>query len=135
MSKENKIDLTPLVTPLGDAVTNWSSYTKVYTFRDCFDIFQVEGEFNQINDLIKNGCLLITDALSISTLVDYVNICKSSDTNETTLCFYKGKNEIARVSTYYFKEVQLHFEIEENIKTRELKLHYCYIKPFKEYQM
>ncbi len=115
--------------------SNWSNYTKVYTFRDCFDIFQVEGEVKQINNLIKNGCLLTTDALSVSTLVDHLNACKNPDTGEMVLCFYKGKTEIATIDTYDFKEVQLQFEIEENIETKEFKLHYCYIKPFKEYQI
>jgi len=116
-------------------VSNWANYTKIYTFRDCFEPEQVEGEIKQINELMENDCMLVTDAISISPLVDHLTVWKQPDTDELSLSFYKGDTEIVRINTCDFREIQLQFEIEENTKIGALKLHYCYIKAFKGYQI
>lgn len=118
----------------------WCTYTKTFVFRDCLDEAIVDGNVDAINKLLSMkqedgtyGTFVTTDALSLSAIVDSFRAYKSVDDESWNLYFEKGDVEIATVSHY--KEVHLCFEIDEDVRTGEFKIHYCNIKVFKEYQM
>lgn len=114
----------------------WSSYTKTFVFRDCFDECKVDGDIEAINKLIRNKeCTITTDVLSVGTMANGFGAYKSEDDGSWNLKFYKNNEEIVNVSIWDYKEVHLCFEIEEKVETGEITIHYCLVKAFKEYQM
>lgn len=120
----------------------WSRYTKTFVFRDCFNIEQTNGDIAAIKKLLTleqsndNTGVFITTSLMSTSTADNISIYKSDEDGTVTLIFYKDTVEIATVSIDRdFKEIQLQFEIEEEIETGEILIHYCTIKGFKEYQI
>ncbi len=119
----------------------WSDYTKTFVFRDCFDEINVEGNVASINKLLNTkqikdeiGAFICTDLLSTSIATKFE---ASSDPEDGSweLSFYdKNDFSIANVSLFNYKEVQLQFEIEENLDNGDMSIHHCTIKGFKEYQ-
>ncbi|AJE10780.1 hypothetical protein [Clostridium botulinum] len=120
----------------------WCDYTKTFVFRDCFDEEKIAGNVSAINELLNKkqingdtGCFVVTDVLHVGTLIDRVEAYKNEDDGSWNLCFLNKNKEIANVAIWDYKEVHLCFEIEEKIDTRELSIHYCAVKAFKEYQI
>jgi hypothetical protein len=120
----------------------WSSYVKTFAFRDCFDEIANKGNVEAINRLINTeqidnvkGCIIVTDILSVNTVVNHFEASKNLDDGSWDLCFYRNDKPIATVSLFDLKEVQLCFEIEEEIETGKIKIHYCQVKSFGEYQI
>ncbi len=120
----------------------WSNYTKTFVFRDCFDEINVEGNVVAINKLLETkqlndevGAFICTDLLSTNIATE-IEAYQQEDTGEWVLEFYNAiKNSVATVVISDYKEVQLQFEIEENLTNGAIKVHYCTVKGFKEYQM
>ncbi len=122
----------------------WSNYTKTFAFRDCFDEINVEGNVAAINKLLKTkqfndevGVALCTDLISTDTVTNF-EAYKLEDTGEWNLNFYNGEYGCPPIATLIIddcKEIQLQFEIEENLDTRDISIHHCTVKGFKEYQM
>jgi len=111
-------------------------------FRDCFDDCIVDGNVDAINKLLSLkqedrscGAFITTDVLSVSLISDSFGAYKSEDDGTWNLSFYKDDVQIATVSLWHYKEVHLCFEIEEDVRTDEFKIHYCNIKAFKDYQL
>lgn len=120
----------------------WCTYTKTFVFRDCLAEEIVDGNVDAINKLLSLkqedgscGTFITTDVLSVSVIADSFGAYKSVDDESWTLYFEKGDVEIATISLWHYKEVHLCFEIDEDVRTGEFKIHYCNIKAFKEYQM
>lgn len=122
----------------------WSNYTKTFVFRDCFDEINVEGNVAAINKLLKTkqlngdiGVFICTDLISTNSATSF-GTYKLEDTGEWNLNFYNGEYDFSPVATLVIddcKEIQLQFEIEENLDNGDMSIHYCKIKGFKEYQM
>jgi hypothetical protein len=120
----------------------WSSYSKNFCFRDCFGEDKVPGDVAAINKLINTkqfngdkGCFITTGILSVGEIADRLEAHKSEDDGTWQLNFYSGDKSVAEISIWNYKEIQLCFEIEENIQTGEFTIHYCTVKAFKEYQI
>jgi hypothetical protein len=118
----------------------WSSYIKTYIFRDCFDEEKVKGDVAAIQKLLcldqsdkSCGVLITTDILSVSTIAHSFETYKREDDGTWELNFYNEGKEICGVSLCNYKEVHLQFEIEEEIETSAINIHYCTVKAFKEY--
>lgn len=122
----------------------WSNYIKTFIFRDCFDEIKVENDVKAINKLLSTkqnnneiGAFICTDLMN-TTNATSLEAYQSEDTGEWILNFYNTDYElppIATVTIDRFKEIQLQFEIEENLENGNIVIHYCTIKGFKEYQM
>lgn len=119
----------------------WSNYTKTFVFRDCFDESMVNGNVEAINQLLNLeqhtktfGAFITTDVLAVSNIAGGLEAYNSEDDGSWELSFTKENKEIASISIPYGGEVQLRFEIEEEVETGEFIIHYCTIKGFKEYQ-
>jgi len=119
----------------------WSSYTKTFAFRDCFDEINVKGNVAAINKLLKTKQL--DDEVGVFICTNLINTASATsleaytleDTGEWVLQFYFDGSTVAAVTVDNFKEVQLQFEIEENLDNGDMSIHHCTIKAFKEYQM
>lgn len=122
----------------------WSNYTKTFVFRDCFDEINVEGNVVAINKLFKTKQL--NDEVGVFICTDLINTASATsleaytleDTGEWVLQFYYDGTPIATIATVTidnFKEMQLQFEIEENLDNGDILIHHCTVKGFKEYQM
>jgi hypothetical protein len=118
----------------------WSSYNKIFCFRDCFDESTVEGDVEAINKLLDTtqangeiGVFITSEVLSTS-IANHLSVYQSEDDGTWNLEFYNKSNQIASVSTWNCKEIQLDFEIEERVETGEVNIHYCTVKCFKNYQ-
>lgn len=119
----------------------WSNYTKTFVFRDCFDEINVKGNVKAINKLLSIkqhgggvGAFICTDLISTTSATSF-EAYTLEDTGEWVLQFYYNSLPMATVTIDNFKEVQLQFEIEENLDNGDIVIHYCTIKGFKEYQM
>ncbi len=122
----------------------WSTYTKTFVFRDCLAEEIVMNNVKVINKMLgikqhkgERGAFICTDLMGTSTATS-IEACRLEDTGEWTINFYGDDFEqppVATVTTIEdFKEIQLQFEIEENIDDGDFIIHYCTIKGFKEYQ-
>lgn len=83
------------------------------------------------------GAFICTDLIN-TTAATSLEAYTLEDTGEWVLNFYNTDYElppIATVTIDRFKEIQLQFEIEENLDNGNIVIHYCTIKGFKEYQM
>lgn len=122
----------------------WSNYIKTFVFRDCFDEINVKENMVAINKLLSTkqhngdvGAFICTDLISTNKTTS-LEAYTLEDTGEWVLNFYNTDYElppIATVTIDRFKEIQLQFEIEENLDNGNIVIHYCTIKGFKEYQM
>ena len=120
----------------------WCTYTKTFVFRDCFDDCIVDGNVDAIRKLMNmrqvngnNGVFITTDILSVSETANDFGAYQDGEDGSWNLKFYKDDKEIAIVPIWSHKEVHLCFEIEEDVRTDEFKIHYCNIKAFKDYQL
>lgn len=118
----------------------WSTYTKTYVFRDCFEEDQVQGEIKSINALLEMeqcnsnvGVLICTDLMSASVATSFYAF-QHEETGEWILDFMNGCDEVATVVMDKYKEIHLEFIIEENLEADKLCIHCCLIKGFNEYQ-
>lgn len=112
----------------------YGRYQKVFIFRDCFDIDFLQGDIMLINDLISKGCTVCDGLLSVSLMVNQISVYKSEEDETLNICFNTDDVEVAHISLWDLKEVQLCFEIEEEVEKKEIILHYCEIKGFNDYQ-
>lgn len=122
----------------------WSNYIKTFIFRDCFDEIKVENDVKAINKLLSTkqhdgtiGAFICTDLISTNIATSF-EAHQLDDTGEWVLNFNNTDYfipPIATVTIDRFKEIQLQFEIEENLENGNIVIHYCTIKGFKEYQM
>lgn len=122
----------------------WSNYTKTFVFRDCFDEINVKDNVKAINKLLSIkqhgggvGAFICTDLISTNVATS-IEAYTSDDTGEWNLNFYNVDYDLPPIATLTidnYKEIQLQFEIEENLDNGNLIIHYCTIKGFKEYQM
>lgn len=118
----------------------WSNYTKTFVFRDCFDKTMTKGNVEAVNKLLtdiqknKNFGALITSSVLSADVANTLEATENEDDGTWDLNFYKDDTPVASISMFYLKEVQLCFEIEEEIETGEFIIHYCTTKGFKEYQ-
>lgn len=120
----------------------WSNYTKTFVFRDCFDEMNVEGNVAAINKMLKIkqlkdeiGAFICTDLISTNIATKFEALSNPDDGSWELYFYDKNDCSIANVSLFNYKEVQLQFEIEENLENGDISIHYCTIKGFKEYQM
>ncbi|WP_040191805.1 hypothetical protein [Clostridium culturomicium] len=118
----------------------WSTYTKTYIFRNCFDEDQVQGEIKAINELLEIeqyngdiGVVIGTDLMFANAATNF-NAFQDEETGEWILKFTHGPVEVATVLLDKYKEVHLEFTIEENLEDGKVCIHCCLIKGFKEYQ-
>ena len=122
----------------------WSNYTKTFVFRDCFDEINVEDNVKAINKLLSVkqhkggvGAFICTDLIG-TDIATSIEAYRHDDTGEWNLNFYDADYDLPPIATLTidkFREIQLRFEIEENLDNGNLIIHYCTIKGFKEYQM
>ncbi len=112
----------------------WTNYKKTFSFRDCFEVDQVHDNVAHINNIIKDGVTVFHNALSIYKLIDKIEVYKEPDSETLNISFMESNDEIACVSLWDLKEVQLCFEIEENLESGKLLIHHCEIIAFTEYQ-
>lgn len=121
----------------------WSSYKKVFVFRDCFDKKMNEGNIEAINKLLSveqsngsKGSFIVTELLSVGLIANTVETYTSEDDGTLNIVFYNNVKEVevAQISLWNDKEVHLVFDIEEEIETNKIQIHYCVIEGFKEYQ-
>lgn len=119
----------------------WSNYTKTFVFRDCFDEIIVDGNVKAINKLLNTkqvndevGVFICTELMSATSATGF-EADTLEDTGEWVLNFYDNGSPMATVTIDKFKEIQLQFEIEENLENGNIVIHYCTIKGFKEYQV
>lgn len=119
----------------------WSNYAKVYVFRDCFDKDKVEDNITDIQRLLKIeqhdesfGAFITSDVLS-AQVAKSIEAYQSFDDGVWHIVFSNDGKEICTASTWDYKEIQLWFEIEENLNTGKIQIHYCTVKGFKEYQL
>lgn len=119
----------------------WSNYTKVYVFRDCFDVDKVSDNVADINRLLAKeqndksyGAFITSDVLS-AQIATSIQAYQSEDDGTWNIDFMNDSKAICSTSTWNYKEIQLWFEIEENLETGKIQIHYCTIKGYKEYQI
>lgn len=119
----------------------WSNYLKVYSFRDCFDEDTVQSNIAAIQNLLNleqhsksYGAFITLDILS-TQIATSIEAYQNEDGETWNIVFFNKGNEICNISLWNYKEIQLCFEIEEEIETGEFLIHYCTVKGFKEYQM
>lgn len=117
-----------------------SVYEKSFTFRDCFDEKQVQGEIAAINEIFRTANQKFKDTwISNGTLtagpIDRIVADMNLEFEELCLNFWFGNSLIAYTCFDHCKEIKLSFEITENLITNELVIDDCKIKMFEEYQI
>lgn len=118
----------------------WSTYTKTFVFRDCFDEEIINDNVEAINKMLSSpqrngeiGVFICTD-LICTNIATHFEASRNEDDGELTLSFAKDGKQFALVTLDHYKEVWLQFEIEENLEDEDIVINYCTIKGFKEYQ-
>lgn len=118
----------------------WSVYTKTFVFRDCLNENLVKSNVAAIQKLLNlkqvdgnSGVFITTDILSVDIANDF-KVYESEDDGVWNLIFYKDDKEICSAFTCDYKEIHLCFEIEEEVNTGDINIHYCKVKGFKDYQ-
>ena len=118
----------------------WSNYAKTFTFRDCTDEEFIKDNVEAINKMFSKpqrngdiGAFICTDLICTS-IATQMECYKDEEDGSLNLSFLYGGKQFAIVTLDTYKEVQLQFEIEENLEDEDIIIDYCNIKGFKEYQ-